>query len=153
MMQTAAVPSEECSGESTQHGEHGRVDAANRERASLQMSGGGQSRGLQRTGARVRARVPVAEHAAEHAATHACNTPATVERRYGERRCVHADALLQYERRTQQNATSKRGLWRLPHAKRAFCSIGCSQQRIPLAPSATGTRAACLLATLSWLAS
>ena len=73
-MQTAAVPSEECSGESTQHGEHGRVDAANRERASLQMSGGGQSRGLQRTGARVRARVPVAEHAAEHAATHACNT-------------------------------------------------------------------------------
>ena len=74
MMQTAAVPSEECSGESTQHGEHGRVDAANRERASLQMSGGGQSRGLQRTGARVRARVPVAEHAAEHAATHACNT-------------------------------------------------------------------------------
>ena len=122
-MQTAAVPSD-----ATQHGEHGRVDAANRERF-LANERRGESRELQRTGARVRARAP----AAENAATHACHGRATLRR-----------APLRSRGRTiairAQNAMSTR--------ERAFCSVGCSQQRVALAPSATGTRAACLLATL-----
>jgi hypothetical protein len=116
----------------------GRVDAANRERASLQMSGGGQSRGLQRTGTRVRARVP----AAEHAATHACNT--RLPRSSDTTASAAAFTRTHYCNTSAERSVQAR-LRRLPRAKR-------KQQRIPLAPSATGTQAACLLATLSWLA-
>ena len=80
---------------------------------------------------------------------HACHGRATLRR--APLRSRGRTIAVRAQNAAERNVQAR--LWRLPHAKRAFCSIGCSQQRIPLAPSATGTRAACLLATLSWLAS
>ena len=114
--QLKAVPCDcrECSGESTQHGEHGRFDAANR-RASLQTSGGGESRGLVHV---CGLEYPPQNMLQRTLATHACHGRVTLRR-----------APLRSRGRTiavpTQNAVSKRCCELIINAKRLVVVASC----------------------------